>query len=297
MRRGIAMVCASSVAYGLMPLLTTELYGMGFSVVSASFWRFFLAVPMLILACGVLRIDVRLPWRRALRLCLAVGAPSGATMLLLNGAYASIDVGLATTVHFLYPALVAVLAALIYHDHITAAVRRSIACIALGMAVLTGGLSLRGDGPGLMCAATSAFTYAIYLLQLDHGGFSKLSPLVTTTYIAATNSVLMLIVGVATQPVQMLNGSADCLVALGLAGLSLFALYCLAAGSRFLVSHYVAVFGLLEPITSVACGVVFLGESFTASKLIGVTLVALAIIIVVLEGRAPAGHAMRRAGR
>ena len=285
MRRGIVMVCLSSVAYGFMPLFTTACYRMGLDVVSTTFWRFSLVVPMLLLLGKGFHVDMRLRPRYAARLCVRVGIPSGLTMFLLNIAYASIDVGLATTIHFLYPVTVVILASLVYHDHITPSVRWAIALIVLGMLVLSGGISLRGDGMGVLCAAASALSYAVYLLQLDHGGFSGLSPVVTALCTAATNSVLMLLVSCFVAPIQVPGTVSQMCATIGLSGLSLLALYCLAAGTRVLMSHYVAVFGLLEPVASVACGAVFLGEEINATKLAGMLIVAVAIVLVALEGR------------
>lgn len=296
MRKGIALVSASAVFYGLMPLVTTMFYSMGFSVVSASFWRFFPIVPVLLVTCRALGIDFNLPRRQQLAVCVRCGLPSGLTMFLLNASYAYIDTGLATTIHFLYPALVALLSFLVYHDSITRALRRAVVIIVVGMALIAGQVNLGMGGPGLACALLSAVTYAVYLLQLDHGGYDRLNPLVLTLYVAATNSVLMFAAGLLTEPVQFPASAAEAATALAIAGMSLCALSLLAAGSSRLMAQYTAVFGLLEPLASIVCGVAFMHEGLGLGKVAGCALVLYAILSVALEGRSLAGAlpALRR---
>ena len=266
MLKGILLVCLSATFYGCMPLITTVFYSMGFSAVSASFWRFFPIVPVLLAVCAVAKIDVRLPWRRAAAVCLRCGLPSGLTMFLLNTSYSYIDTGLTTTIHFLYPVLVVLMAFLVYHDSITRRVRWAVVAIAAGMAVIAGQTNASGGAFGVACAAASALTYAIYILQLDHGKFDQMNPFVLTLYVAATNSVLMFAIGLFTAPVQVPATLEGLAVALGMA-------------------QYTAVFGLLEPLASIACGVLFLREPMTAGRLVGCLLVLGAILAVAMEGR------------
>ena len=288
MRNGAVLVGMSAVFYGVMPLITTVFYDMGFSVISASFWRFLPIVPALLVVCCASGVQVRMPWRRALAVCLRCGVPSGLTMFLLNASYETIDTGLATTVHFLYPALVAAGSFLVYHDAITRTLRRAVAIIVVGMAVIAGQVDLGSGGIGLACAFLSAVTYACYLLQLDHGKFDQMNPLVLTLYVAATNSVLMFALGLATTPVQMPAAGPQLAVALGIAAMSFCALTLLNAGSKRLMAQYTAVFGLLEPLASIVCGALFMREPLGAGKVVGCALVLYAILSVALEGRSVA---------
>ena len=285
MLKGILLVCLSATFYGCMPLITTVFYSMGFSAVSASFWRFFPIVPVLLAVCAVAKIDVRLPWRRAAAVCLRCGLPSGLTMFLLNTSSSYIDTGLTTTIHFLYPVLVVLMAFLVYHDSITRRVRWAVVAIAAGMAVIAGQTNASGGAFGVACAAASALTYAIYILQLDHGKFDQMNPFVLTLYVAATNSVLMFAIGLFTAPVQVPATLEGLAVALGIAAMSFCALTLLTAGSTRLMAQYTAVFGLLEPLASIACGVLFLREPMTAGRLVGCLLVLGAILAVAMEGR------------
>lgn len=285
MKKGMLFVGISSLLYGLVPLATKALYAAGMNVVSVSFWRFALIVPILVIWCLITHCRVCMPLRSVLELFFRIGFFSGMTMFLLNQAYSSMDVGLATTIHYLYPAIVVLIAVVVFHERAGAVIMRAVVLIAIGMVLISmqpgAGVNVFGMG----CALASAATYAIYIIQLEKSGFNRINPLVLTLYTAVCNSLLMFAISGPLGGIQVMGDANEWVAALALALLCLGALALLAHGSKFLNASMTSVFGLFEPLTSMVVGVVALGEVLTVSQLIGCAFILVAIALVALQGK------------
>ena len=108
---------------------------------------------------------------------------SGLTTILLFSSYAYIDVGCATTLHFLYPVFVSLLCFAVYHERLG---RRKL--LALGMAFVGAlcffDLTNAGSITGLIMAASSALTYAFYMVQLEKTRLSHQNAYKISFYLA-----------------------------------------------------------------------------------------------------------------
>ena len=285
MKKGMLFVGVSSLLYGLIPLATKALYAAGMNVVSVSFWRFALMIPILAMWCPLAHYRVRMPLRSVLEVFLRIGLFSGLTMFLLNQAYSSMDVGLATTIHYLYPAIVVLIAVFVFHERAGAAIIKAVVLIAIGMALISLQSGPGASASGLICALASAVTYAIYIIQLEKSGFNRINPLVLTLYTAVCNSLLMFTISGPLGGIQVMGSPSEWVAALALALLCLGALALLAHGSKFLNAGMTSVFGLFEPLTSMVVGVAALGEVLSAVQLLGCTFILIAIVLVAFQDK------------
>lgn len=301
MKRGMLFVGISSVLYGLVPLATKALYATGMNVISACFWRFALIVPVLAAWCLLRGCRLKMPLRSAVELFVRIGLFSGLTMYLLNRAYSFMDVGLATTIHYLYPAVVVVIAVVVFRERAGIAIVRSVLLIVAGMAFV----SLRPDAGvnafGLVCALASAITYAVYIIQLEKSGFNRIDPFVLTLYTALCNSILMFVMSGPLGGIQVMSSICGWVATAVLALLCFGALVLLAYGSRFLNAGMTSIFGLFEPLTSIVVGLLFLGETLSIAQIVGCSLILLAIFMVAVgenaKNQGSAGHSGREQAR
>lgn len=294
MKRGMLFVGISSVLYGLVPLVTKALYATGMNVISACFWRFALIVPVLAAWCLLRGCHLKMPLRSAAELFARIGLFSGFTMYLLNRAYSLMDVGLATTIHYLYPAVVVIIAVAVFRERAGMTIVRSVLLIVAGMAFV----SLRPDAGinafGLACALASAVTYAVYIVQLEKSGFNRIDPFVLTLYTALCNSIFMFVMSGPLGGIQVMNNARGWMATSALALLCFGALVLLAYGSRFLNAGMTSIFGLFEPITSMVVGLLFLGETLSFGQLVGCGLIMLSIFLVAIGENAKNGRSAER---
>lgn len=96
----------TGVTYGLNPLFAVPLMNAGANVESILFFRYSLAVVLLGLWLLIMKQSFKISGRQAVRL-LILGLLFTASSLCLFEAYKYIPSGLATTIVFLYPVLVA----------------------------------------------------------------------------------------------------------------------------------------------------------------------------------------------
>lgn len=312
MKHGAALlVAASATLYGIIPVLTKTLYDQGFSALSATWWRFFPMIIVLIIVSVVLHITVFLPLRRVLGIVIHCGIPSVLTMVLLNLSYDFIDVGTATTIHFLYPVVVSILVVRLYGERMRPVLVMSMMLIICGLLSFAARSSTILDLRGVGLAVCSSLTYAFYLVQLDRGGYASYNVVTVTLYTAVTGAVLAgagsLIEGswLATQEgiITLFAGTLEnpmSVVPVVLLPLfSLAALCLLTLGSRHLDAQMTSIVGLCEPIVGLVMGVWALGEPLSEGKLFGSVLILGAILLVMVSDatpttRAPQGQASVR---
>ena len=145
--RGYVLGAVAAASYGLNPLFALPLYEAGMEPDSVLFYRYVLAVVML----GALMLFRRQSFALARRDILplaAMGLLFSVSSLLLFQSYNLMDAGIASTILFVYPVMVAVIMAVGFHERITAATVFSIVLACTGIALLYKG----GDGATLSLA-------------------------------------------------------------------------------------------------------------------------------------------------
>ena len=149
--RGYVLGAIAAASYGLNPLFALPLYGAGLGVDSVLFYRYVLAVVML----GALMLFRRQSFalrRRDVLPRAAMGVLFSVSSLLLFESYNLMDAGIASTILFVYPVMVAVIMAVGFRERVTAATVVSIALACGGISLLYKG----GDGATLNRAVAKA---------------------------------------------------------------------------------------------------------------------------------------------
>ena len=163
--KGYGLAALAAATYGTNPVFAVPLYEEGMNPNSVLLFRYLLGLPILaaMLACRgrSLRID-----RREVMPLSVLGVMMAVSSLTLFASYEYMNVGVASTMLFVYPVLVAVLMSWLYKERVKVT---TIACLVL----MCGGLLLmmRGGGDvsvmGSVLVLVSALTYAVYLVMLN----------------------------------------------------------------------------------------------------------------------------------
>lgn len=280
--RGYVLGAIAAASYGLNPLFTLPLYGAGMGVDSVLFYRYLLAIVML----GALMLVRRRSF--ALRRCdivpLAVmGLLFSFSSLFLFASYNYMDAGIASTILFLYPVLVAVIMAVGFHERVTVAT-------VLAIALSFGGISLLyegGDGRTLSLVGVglvflSSLCYAIYIVGINRSSLRELSTEKLTFYVLLFGLSIYVVRLRFCADLQLVPTPALWINALSLALFpTIISLVTMAGAIRRIGSTPTAILGALEPVTALFCGVVVFGESFTSRIAVGVMLILLAVTLII----------------
>ena len=285
---GYAAGIITGVTYGLNPLFAKPLLSMGVSVDTMLCFRYLLAVAILGIWLMLRKESLKVNRAQFLRLCI-LGVFFGLSSMLLFIAYSYIPAGLATTIVFLYPVLVALIMVFL-KVYPTWQVWISIIMTFVGVVILSkpsGNVSL--NTVGLLLAGGSALAYALYLVIVNRSRrLRTVSSHVLTFYALGTGSVLFIIHN-AFSGGDLLAGVHGWACWLNLIGLAVFptliSLLTLAIATRIIGATRTSVLGVFEPVTAIAVGTIFFGESLTINIIVGVVITLIAVTFMVVTGK------------
>ncbi len=159
--KGYALGVIAAASYGTNPLFAIPLYEAGLTPDSVLFLRYLVALPV-VAAMILLRGRGFSVSRRQLLTLVVLGLLVALSSLTLFMSYNYMDVGIASTILFVYPIMVAVIMAAFYREKTG---WMTIFCIALATVGI--GLLMRNPGGGFvsvtgtLLVTASALTYAI----------------------------------------------------------------------------------------------------------------------------------------
>lgn len=281
--KGMLFTILSAILFGITPLIASSIYAYGATPVTVVFFRSLFVVPILYGLMKFNKVPVLMERRDLKNVGIIAIFGSGLTTILLFTAYTYIDVGTATTLHFLYPVFVSILCYFVYHERLSK--RKG---MALGFAML-GTLcfffdSKGGNLFGFVLAICSAFTYAFYMVQLEKTRLTHHNAYQVSFYIALF-IVLETLVFHLLSPTIHFALPVEAYLLLMLLGIvsSFLAVVLLQLGIKYLGSSTASLFCLFEPITSVITGYLFLQESLSIAKVLGCMIILSALILMAYQ--------------
>lgn len=282
-KQGLWMVILSGIVFGLMPGAVTYCYNQGANATILVVIRYAIVAiimfPWTVKAGNSIALLKRY-WKQLLCLVLVTIA----TPVLLYSAYSYLPTGMVTSLHFLFPTLVVVFCAIFFRDRPT---WRKLLCMALCLAGTLLVLGFNGNGTsvskrGVALALGSAVTWALYIVWLDKMDLKDVSlPQLLFFVDGGSFLLLTLIYGPlsGTLPIRM--------TPLGWVAAILVNLFIGVFGTAFFTfgvwrsdAQAAAIASTTEPITSLAVGILFLGEPFSIRSLFGSALILTAVILL-----------------
>ncbi len=297
---GYVFAALAAASYGTNPVFAKPLYADGMNPDSVLLFRYAFGIALL----GLLMIWNG--WRRhnlstafrvsrhSLPQLVILGILMALSSLTLFLSYNYMPVGIASTLLFTYPILVAVIMTLVYHEPMSWLVVICLLLATSGVGMLCeqtppspSNLSNSpwGVSPfmiGALLVLLSSLSYAIYLVGLNKTRVRTIASMPVTFYVLCFGFLLFVwricFGGAFTLPqhgVMWLN-----LIALGLLP-TVVSLLLTAWAIQRIGSTQTALFGALEPVTAVVLGIIFLGESINLREFMGMVLIFVSVTLVV----------------
>lgn len=280
--KGIVYVIISAILFGITPIISSYTYQLGNNALSLTFYRNLFVLPILFLLTLKSGESIKLEKKLILKI-LPIGVIGVAlTTLMLYSSYNYIGVGVATTVHFMYPVFVALICMIFFKDKLGIVKILILFLASIGVIFFLEG-DLSGQIIGLILAIVSAITYAYYIVAIEKQGFKNINPYKLTFYFALCSSITMLIYNIfARDIVWNLSPKAYFLVFIIAISTSFLAVMLLQLGIKELGASTASILCMFEPISSVLFGVIILGEKMTLNKIIGNVLIISAVLILII---------------
>lgn len=283
--KGYVLGAVAAATYGMNPLFALPLYKTGMDPDSVLFFRYLFAIPLLGVMIKARGRNFRLRRNEVLPLAV-MGLLVALSSLTLFLSYNYMDAGIASTLLFVYPVLVALIMAAVFKEKLTL---RTGACILLAL----GGIALlykTADGSSLSLTGTllvlaSALSYAIYIVGVNRSTLKNVATLKVTFYVLLFGLTLFLVRldfgrNIHLPDAWYLWGN---LIALAVFPTAISFL-CTTSAIQYIGSTPTAILGALEPVTAVFFGVAVFGEVLTPRIVSGMVLIILAVTFIVAGG-------------
>lgn len=285
--KGILSAVLSSATFGFAPFFTLLLIGTGLSSFEVLTYRWGVAA----LTLGVLGLMTGHSFRVSRRdfgtICL-LGLLRAITSFTLIIAYQYIASGVASTIHFLYPLVVACGMALFFHERISWRIGLAIFLSLVGTAFLSGGDLSSGNSKsviGLASACVSVLAYGGYMIGIKKTRAAQIDSTALTFYVMAFGAALFCICGFASYgSITLVTDGKTWLYILGLAlPATAISNITLVQAIKFIGPTRTSLFGAMEPLTAMIIGISVFSEQFTLATAAGMALALMAVTMVVLQ--------------
>ena len=282
-------LCAfiSAFTYGLIPLFMIPIKKEeSFSVDATLFYRFLIASGAIVFFLFYQKERLRISFREMLIMSL-LGLLYALSAEFLFLAYDYLSPGIASTIFFSYPIIVALVLILFYKEKLTLPTLLSLLLVVAGVGVLSikKGEALNYIGLGI--SLLGALVYALYILIVNKVRIES-SGVKISFYSMLFSSLYFLVK-------SLLLRESITISSWALAGdLTLFAiittslsLVTLVYAVRYIGSTPTAIMGAFEPIVAVLISVGLFGEQLTPSLVIGGMVIITGVLIDILFRKHP----------
>lgn len=283
---GILNGMVAAISYGTNPLFALPLYAQGIKVNSVLFYRYAFAIMLyFIWVKFVKKVNLKLSKTEILILCFLAILFSLSSLTLFD-AFNYIDAGIACTILFIYPVLVAVIMTIFFKEKLTKTTIFSIILTTFGISLLYNGENGVTLNPkGICIIFLSAILYALYIVGIkkikiiQHINRYKLS-----FYIMFFGLLVYIFNLRFCTQLQILTEPKQWLLVLGLSLFpTIISLETINISIKLIGSTLTAILGALEPLTAIFFGVLIFHEQLTIKIIAGVCLILSGVFLVVLN--------------
>ena len=286
--KGILYAALSSSTFGLAPLFTLLLLGLGYSSFEVLSYRWGVASLFLGALALLAGRSFRLSWPE-LRTVFFLSLFRAATSLSLVIAYQHIASGVASTIHFMYPLAVALAMMCFFREKGSVWVFAAIGMSIVGAVLLSlGNVDFtRGNTTlGMVSAAVSVVSYGGYIVGVRKSRAVGIDSTVLTCYVMAFGALMFIVGGCFTGGIRLETDPHTWLYILGIAlPATAVSNMALVRAIKCIGPTLTSILGAMEPLTAVVIGVWVFGEPFTAQGAGGILLIVAAVTTVVLHSR------------
>ena len=283
--KGYFLAAVAAAAYGTNPAFAIPLYDEGMNPNTVLLFRYVLGIPLLAIVMGYRRISFNLK-KGAIWQTMVLGILMALSSLTLFESYNYMNSGIASTLLFVYPVMVAIIMMIFFHEKNGPSLYICLIVMFVGLFLLmkpSDGMTISPFG--CLLVFISALTYALYIVMVNVS--KRLKEIPTTKllfYVLIWGSLLFIINIGFGNPFTAPDAAFEWgnLVALAVIP-TLLSLACTTAAIQLIGSTPTAILGSLEPVSAVLLSVFFLHQPITSVEIFGGSLIVIATIVVINE--------------
>lgn len=274
----------TGITYGLNPLFAVPLMKNGAATESILFFRYAFAVLLLGLFLLLRKQSFRVSGKQ-IGVLFVLGLLYTSSSIFLFDAYEYIASGLATTLVFLYPVLVAII--MVFLKVVPSwPVWLAIAATFGGVLIMTQSDGSQTINPiGVLLSIASALVYALFIVIINRSkAIASISNSLLTFYALMVGAIVFIgkILSSDTAITAGITTEADWLNLVGLALLpTIVSTATLAIASRNIGATKASVLGVFEPITAIIVGTLMFGEPLTTNIIVGISIAMVAVTFMI----------------
>jgi drug/metabolite transporter (DMT)-like permease len=274
----------TGITYGLNPLFAMPLMKNGAATESILFFRYAFAVLLLGLFLLLRKQSFRVSGKQ-IGVLFVLGLLYTSSSIFLFDAYEYIASGLATTLVFLYPVLVAII--MVFLKVVPSwPVWLAIAATFGGVLIMTQSDGSQTINPiGVLLSIASALVYALFIVIINRSkAIAGTSNSLLTFYALMVGAIVFIgkILSSDTAITAGITTGADWLNLVGLALLpTIVSTATLAIASRNIGATKASVLGVFEPITAIIVGTLMFGEPLTTNIIVGISIAMVAVTFMI----------------
>ena len=275
----------TGITYGLNPLFAKPLMNAGASTEAILLFRYGIAVILLGAYLLLKKENFRITLKQA-GVLLSLGLLYTASSTFLFEAYKYIASGLATTLVFLFPAMVAII--MVFLKVVPSwPVWLSIAATFAGVMIMTGGAGTETVNPvGVWFSIASAFVYALFIVIINRSKVISSIPNSLLTFYALLTGTFFFIGRCLFSGADLMAGIDGGMAWCNLIGLAVLptivSTASLAVATRNIGATKASVLGVFEPITAILVGTVVFGEELTPNIIAGILISIVAVTFMIM---------------
>ena len=283
--KGYILGSIAAASYGMNPLFALPLYKAGMDPDSVLFFRYLFAIPLLGIMIKARGRSFKIQRKETFPLII-MGLLVALSSLTLFLRYNYLAAGIASTLLFVYPIMVALIMAMVFKEKLAL---QTIVCMLLAL----GGIGLlykSEDGSTLSLIGTllvfaSSLSYAIYIVGINQTSLKNVATLKVTFYVLLFGLSLfvarLLYSGVLNTPDQWYLWANLLALAVFPTAISFL---CTTGAIQYIGSTPTAILGALEPVTAIFFGIAVFGESLTVRESFGLVMIIVAVTFVIAGG-------------
>ena len=286
---GIFYASVSSASFGFCPLFSLALIGAGMSNYDILSYRWGIAAAVLMIYAWCKGKTLKLNSFDEFWKIILLSILRSITSITLLIGYANIASGIASTINFMYPVVVALCMMVFFGEQKSAINIGAICGAILGVYLMASGDGLQVEGGnttwGLICSIISAFSFAAYYIVMKRTKADKIEVVKFTTWIMLLSTVYFLACGFLTEgSIYIVTDMKVWPYILGL-GLwsTMISNFTGVKAVRRIGPTLTSILGALQPLTAVILGIAFLDEHLGISTVAGIAIILLAVSIIVMH--------------
>ena len=275
----------TGITYGLNPLFAKPLMEAGASTEAILFFRYGIAVILLGAYLVLKKESFRINLRQA-GVLLGLGLLFSSSSAFLFEAYKYIASGLATTLVFLFPVMVAII--MVFLKVVPSwPVWLSIAATFAGVMIMTGGSGSEPVNPtGVWFSIAAAFFYALFIVIINRSKAIASIPNSLLTFYDLLAGTVFFLTRCALKGEELMAGLDGFMPWVNLIGLAVLPTIVSTAGlavaTRNIGATKASVLGVFEPITAILVGTVVFGEVLTPNIIAGILISVVAVTFMIM---------------